>query len=205
MATVLPFILAFIHIFQVSLLLWWHESIALGSTLKHIALFYKCAWKVLLSHCLCFYIQCPTGKQIMLKPDGHGYLYAWQMATHSTNKNFKKTRGSCISAIWQMCQNCYCYDFRVGKLPHEFNFFIKINKKAWYRKFQILVKAMFLGYLIIWFSTVWLCLLGWWIIHSDTRGCKVRAIKDNVFGTYQLHGTFPPSFITSPCDLWCTG
>ena len=38
---------------------------------------------------------------------------------------------------------------------------------------------MFLGYLIIWFSTVWLCLLGSWIIPCDTWGCKVGAIKDN--------------------------
>ena len=52
---------------------------------------------------------------------------------------------------------------------------------------------MFLGDLIIWFSTVWLCLLGWWITPCDTWGCKVWAIKDNVFGTYQLLGTFSPS------------
>ena len=29
----------------------------------------------------------------MLKPDGHGYLNAWQMATHSANKTLKKTQG----------------------------------------------------------------------------------------------------------------
>ena len=29
----------------------------------------------------------------MLKPNGHGCLYVWQMATHHANKNFKKPGG----------------------------------------------------------------------------------------------------------------
>ena len=48
---------------------------------------------MLLSHSLCYYLPCPPGKKIMLKPDEHGYLYVWQMATHSANKNFKKAVG----------------------------------------------------------------------------------------------------------------
>ena len=71
----------------------------------------------------------------MLKPDGHGYLYAWQMATHSANKNFKKMQGVLhFHNMADKCQNCYHYDLGWANY-HKNNFFIKISKKAWHRKF----------------------------------------------------------------------
>ena len=30
---------------------------------------------------------------MMLRPDEHGYLYVWQLATHSANKTFTKLGG----------------------------------------------------------------------------------------------------------------
>ena len=97
-------------------------------------MFYKCAWKVLLSHCLSYYIQCPTGKQIMLKPDGHGYLYAWQMATHSANKNLKKAGGLAFPQYGR-CVNIAIVMTQGGQTTTQIIFFIKISKKAWHRQF----------------------------------------------------------------------
>ena len=41
-------------------------------------------------------------RKLMLKHDGHGYLYVWQMATHSANKNF--TKPGCLDFL--QCGRC---------------------------------------------------------------------------------------------------
>ena len=64
--------------------------------------------------------------KIILKSDEHGYLYVWQLATHSANKTFTKPGGL---AFLQSDRHVKIAFIMGGQTTTDINFFIKIKVK----------------------------------------------------------------------------